>query len=48
MVPHVTNEIKERIKDVSRISGADVVIVDRRYVEDIRAAVPGSDTPDAK
>ena len=28
VVPHVTNEIKERIKDVSRISGADVVIVE--------------------
>lgn len=28
VVPHVTNEIKERIKEVSRISGADVVIVE--------------------
>lgn len=28
VVPHVTNEIKERIKEVSRISDADVVIVE--------------------
>ncbi|MBI2857229.1 MAG: CTP synthase, partial [Chloroflexi bacterium] len=28
VVPHVTNEIKERIKAVSQISGADVVIVE--------------------
>ncbi|MFC1919841.1 CTP synthase [Chloroflexota bacterium] len=28
VVPHVTNEIKERIRDVSRISGADVVVVE--------------------
>ncbi|MBI2957305.1 MAG: CTP synthase [Chloroflexi bacterium] len=28
VVPHVTNEIKERIKEVSRTSGADVVIVE--------------------
>ncbi len=28
VVPHVTNEIKERIKEVSRISGADVIIVE--------------------
>ncbi|MBI2854438.1 MAG: CTP synthase [Chloroflexi bacterium] len=28
VVPHVTNEIKERIKEVSKISGADVIIVE--------------------
>jgi len=27
-IPHVTNEIKRRVRDVSRLSGADVVIIE--------------------
>ena len=50
VIPHITNEIKERIQRVARDGRADVVIVEvGGTVGDIEsAAVPGGHPPDAQ